>query len=141
MTTAEQIATLARNGSVLTVLKPDGGTLASLLVGELTMLGDRRLFAFEAFGDTGFAGHVLEFASARAPHDLAVEFLRADGSPLTYLTTIEEADCGITRAEWDRWQSMRAASALFIAAVREEITEGSDSRIAAQAAEKRETNS
>lgn len=120
-TTQMQILGLANGGAVLTI--PAKG--ANVLVGHLVVLDDRTLFFFEAWGETGFAGHLLPFAAARVPHPLGVEFLDKSGNLVAYLTTIEEAD-GIDRAahraSFNAWQKELPVQLGFIEEIRRQLT-------------------
>ena len=121
MNDPKQIAlNLVKAGAVLIITDQP---LLNFLLGAFEWIDDKRVFWFEAFGDDSFAGHVLEFDEAIAPHALGVEFRRG-GELVAYLTSIQEADLDNpqeTADSWQAWKNIAESQQPFIAQVREEL--------------------
>lgn len=122
----QQIAgDIVANGAILRVR--NGSAYVNCLVGYFEWLDDSHVFHFEANGENEFAGHVLKFETAEAPHDLGVEF-HGDGGIAAYLSPIDEA--GLENeanyiAAWRAWQmvlSQRGESIMeFIRETRDQL--------------------
>lgn len=113
----EQIARIADGGAIL--FWRNGGEMLPLCVGSLELISARRLFVFEACGETSFHAHARDFAELRAPHPLGVEFWDADGELAAYLCPIAESDLNEAAQHaatlvWRAWQLRRGHFAAFI---------------------------
>jgi hypothetical protein len=119
-------AALVKDGAVMIITDQP---LLNFLVGAFDWVGvsTQFVFWFEAFGADAFAGHVLEFDQAVAPHPLGVEF-RSGGELIAYLTSIQEADLDNPQEfhdSWQAWKQVAPESEKFIAQVRRELTRSS----------------